>query len=73
MIRDGFSNHCPMKPFVICQPLGKFDMFTFLVSHAVGSILFFLQVGQGGEGNEVFGFLVGEHKRGGQFSKGGPN
>ena len=36
--RDGFLIYCPMKPFAICQ----FDMFTFVVSHTVCFILFFL-------------------------------
>ena len=34
--RDGFLNHCPMKPFVICQ----FDMFNFVISYDVLHIIF---------------------------------
>ena len=33
--------HSPKKPLVICQPLSKFDIFTFVVSHAMSFILFF--------------------------------
>ena len=65
LTRDGFLNHCPMKPLVICQPLRKFDMFTFVVSRIVCSILFFSV----NEGNQSFGFLTGKRK-GEIFQKG---
>ena len=57
-----------MKPLVISQPLRKFDMFTFVVSHIVCSILFFSV----NEGNQSLGFLTGKSK-GGNFSKGDRN
>ena len=41
LTRNGFLNHYPMKPFVICQPVSKFDMFSFVVSHIKCSISFF--------------------------------
>ena len=41
-------------------------MFSFVVLHAMPFIVFsFLN----GGGNKIFGFLVGEQKRGGQLSK----
>ena len=59
LTRDGFFNNYPVKPMVICQPLSNFDMFTFVVSHTVCSILVFLKIG----GNRVFIF-------GGEIQKG---
>ena len=43
LTRDGFLNHCPMTFLVICQPRRKFDMLTFVVSHTMYSILFFME------------------------------
>ena len=65
LIRDGFLNHCLMTPVVICQPLSKFNMVTSVVSHTMCPILFISVNG----GNQSFGFLVGEHKREGNFER----
>ena len=55
-----------MKLTVVCQSLSKFRMISFVVLHAMPLIVFsFLN----GGGNKIFGFLVGEQKRGGQLSK----
>ena len=55
-----------MKLAVVCQSLSKFIMFSFVVLHTMPFIVFsFLN----GGGNKIFGFLVGEQKRGGQLSK----
>ena len=43
LTRDGFLNHCPITFLVICQPRRKFDMLTFVVSHIMCSILFFME------------------------------
>ena len=45
LTRDGFLNHCPVKPLVICQPLIKFDMCSILFVSVNGGIrgLDFLQ------------------------------
>ena len=54
-----------MKPFVVCQPLSKFGMLTFVVSHTMGFIPFFPR----NRGvNKIFGSLVLEQKREGKFS-----
>ena len=56
LTRDGFIYHCPMKP-VICQLLNKFDMFTFVASHTVCSILSFsVNGGDRGGGERVLDF-----------------
>ena len=47
LTRNGFLNHCPTKPHVICQPQSKFDMFTFVISHGMCSILFLLKYKRG--------------------------
>ena len=69
--RMAFESNCPVKAFVICQPLGKFDIFTFLVSDRLCSIVFFFSVDGG---NQSFGFLVGNTKvegGGGGIKEGG--
>ena len=44
LTRDDLLNHCPrFHPLVICQPISKFDVFTFIVSHTMCSILFFTE------------------------------
>ena len=65
LARDGFLNHCPMKPLVICQPLSKFDMFIFIISHKMYSILFFLEMW-----GPEFCILGGITQKRGQFLKG---
>ena len=65
LTRDGFLNNCPMKPFVICHPISKFDMLTFFVSHTVCSIFFFCKLG-------ALEFLIfGVKTENGAFSKEG--
>ena len=61
-----------MKPLVTCQPLGKFGLFTFVVSHSMCSILSkCLNVNFCKWGEPKLWILVEEHKTGeGQFSKG---
>ena len=66
--RVGFVNNCPMKPAVVNQPLIKFGMFNFAVSHSV-CFLFFFSVN--GRENQICGYLMGQHKNREQFSKGG--
>ena len=36
-----------MKPLIICQPRIKFDMFTFVVSHTMCSIFFYVTQKEG--------------------------
>ena len=57
-----------MKSAVICQPLSKFGMFTVVISYRMPFIVSF---SLNGGPNKIFGFLVGEHKQGKQFSKEG--
>ena len=37
----GFLNHGSMKPALICQPISKFSMFTFAISHTMPFIVRF--------------------------------
>lgn len=45
--RVGFVNNCPMKPAVVNQPLIKFGMFNFAVSHSVCFLFFFFSKWEG--------------------------
>ena len=68
--RMAFESNCPVKAFVICQPLGKFDIFTFLVSDRLCSIVFFFCRW----GKPEFWIFGGEHKSGGRgrgYQRGG--
>ena len=56
-----------MKPVVVCQSLSKFDMITFVVSYTICFIVFF-SLTDGGK--KIFGFFVGEQKRGNFLRKG---
>ena len=57
-----------MRTAVISQPLSKFRKFTFVVSHSVPFIVFFLKW----ETNKIFKFLW-ENVEGVDFQGGRPN
>ena len=57
-----------MKSAMVCQPLSKFGIFTFLVSYIIVFVVLF---SLNGVENKIFGFLVRENKKGRQFSKKG--
>ena len=50
-----------MKPLAICQPLSKYNMFTFVVLYTMCFNFSFLYR-RGGVGGQSFAFLVGEHR-----------
>ena len=68
LTRDGFKNHCNMKPVVVFQSLSKFGMFTFVVSYTMFFVVFFTLTGGA---NKIFRFLVGEEERRNFQRKGG--
>ena len=66
LTRDGFLNHCPMKPLVMCQPLSKFEYvhfccFTYSVFHIIFSI---------NGGTKVLDFWWGDTNEGAIFKEG---